>query len=92
VVTLVPGSAVPTTAVAITGNLTVVNARSTGWVAMTEQPTASPGTSTLNFPAGDTRANGVTAPLSPGGTVGLLFVGTGGTTSDLILDVTGYFQ
>ena len=64
VLTLVPGSAVPSTATAITGNLTVVNARSAGWVAMTELPTASPGTSTLNFPAADTRANGITAPLS----------------------------
>ncbi|RPH35879.1 MAG: hypothetical protein EHM90_03250 [Chloroflexi bacterium] len=92
VLTLVPGSTVPSTAAAITGNLTVVNARSTGWVAMTEQPTASPGTSTLNFPAADTRANGITAPLSPTGTVALFYGGTSSATTDLILDVTGYFQ
>ncbi|HTE65909.1 MAG TPA: hypothetical protein VK736_06585, partial [Candidatus Binatia bacterium] len=93
VLTVVPGSAVPSTAAAITGNLTVVNARSAGWVALTEQPTASPGsTSTLNFPAADTRANGITAPLSPAGTVALIHGGTSGTTTDLILDVTGYFH
>jgi hypothetical protein len=93
VLTVVPGSAVPSTAAAITGNLTVVNARSAGWVAMTEQPTASPGsTSTLNFPAADTRANGITARLSPTGTVALIHVGTSGHTTDLILDVTGYFH
>ena len=93
VLTVVPGSAVPSTAAAITGNLTVVNGRSAGWVALTEQPTASPGsTSTVNFPAADTRANGITAPLSPTGTVALIYVGTSGTTIDLILDVTGYFH
>jgi hypothetical protein len=92
VLTVVPGGAVPSTAAAITGNLTVVNARSAGWVALTEQPTASPGTSTLNFPAADTRANGITAPLSPAGTVALIHVGTSGTTTDLIFDVTGYFH
>jgi hypothetical protein len=93
VLTVVPGGAVPSTAAAITGNLTVVNARSAGWVALTEQPTASPGsTSTVNFPAADTRANGITAPLSPTGTVALIHVGTSGATTDLILDVTGYFH
>ena len=93
VLTVVPGSAVPSTAAAITGNLTVVTAGSAGWVALTKQPPASPGsTSTVNFPAADTRANGITAPLSPSGTVALIFVGTGGTTTDLILDITGYFH
>jgi glucose/arabinose dehydrogenase len=92
VLTLVPGSAIPSTAAAITGNLTVVDPRSAGWVALTEQPTPSPGTSTLNFPMADTRANGVTSPLSPSGTVGLVFVGTSGSTTNLILDITGYFH
>ena len=61
-------------------------------MALTEQPTASPSTSTLNFPVGDTRANGITAPLSPSGTVALIFGGTSGTTTGLILDITGYFH
>jgi glucose/arabinose dehydrogenase len=92
VLTLVPGSVVPSTADAITGNLTVANARSKGFVALTELPTASPGTSTLNFPSGDTRANGITAPMSSAGTVALVHTGTSGSTTDLILDVTGYFE
>jgi hypothetical protein len=90
--TLVPGTAVPSTATAITGNLTVVNARAAGWVAMTRLPTGSPTTSTLNFPSGDTRANGITAPLSPTDTVGLIYMGPSTATTDLILDVTGYFK
>ena len=90
--TLVPGGAIPATAAAITGNLTVVNARAAGWVALTELPTASPGTSTLNFPVADTRANAITAPLSSTGTVALFHGGSSGITTDLILDITGYFQ
>jgi hypothetical protein len=59
---------------------------------VTELPTPTPGTSSLNFPIGDTRANGITAVLSPGGTVAILFAGTSSSTSNLILDVTGYFE
>ena len=92
VLTLVPGGAIPPTAAAITGNLTVVNARAAGWVALTELPTASPGTSTPNSPVADTRANGITAPLSSTGTVALFHGGSSGITTDLILDITGYFQ
>ena len=83
---------VPAGAVAVTGNVTVTGQTSGGWVSVTPDPVGSPATSTLNFPAADTRANGITAPLSPTGTVALIHVGTSGTTTDLILDVTGYFH
>jgi FtsP/CotA-like multicopper oxidase with cupredoxin domain len=82
---------IPASAVAVTGNLTVVNARSAGWVALTTTPTNSPGVSTINFPAGDTRANGVTIPLASDGSLGVTFVGARGTTADVLFDVTGYF-
>ena len=54
---------VPTDAVAVTGNLTVTSQTSPGFVALTPAPTNSPTTSTLNFPLGDNRANGVTVAL-----------------------------
>jgi glucose/arabinose dehydrogenase len=92
VLTLIPGSAVPASAVAITGNLTTVNARAVGFVSLTELPTGAPTTSNLNFPAGDTRANGITSPMAANGTVALVHLGTPGATTDLILDVTGYFE
>ena len=92
VLTLIPGTTVPSTAAAITGNLTVVTPSSAGWVAVTELPTPTPGTSSLNFPIGDTRANGITAVLSANGTVAMMFAGTSGSTSNLILDITGCFQ
>ena len=47
---------------------------------------------TLNFPLGDNRANGVTAPLGAGGVLWITYVGSvGGATTDLLFDVTGYF-
>jgi hypothetical protein len=90
-----PYQGVPVNATAITGNLTVVGSTRGGLVSMTQAtPPAGtpPTTSTLNFPKGDIRANGVTGPLTdPAGTIGLLYVGAGGTTH-MILDVTGYFR
>jgi hypothetical protein len=89
---VVPFNNIPTDAVAITGNLTVANETAAGWVSLTEVATKTPATSTLNFPLGDVRANGVIAPLGPNGTVGLVYRARNGNTTDLILDVTGYFH
>ena len=58
---------------------------------MTKAATNTPTTSTLNFPLGDVRANGVTGPLSSTGTVGLVYKAGSGTTQ-LILDIAGYFR
>jgi len=85
-----PYQGIPVNATAITGNLTVVGQTAAGYVAMTQATTNEPTTSTINFPVGDIRANGVTGPLTPAGTVGLVFK-KGGTTH-LIMDVTGYFR
>jgi hypothetical protein len=82
---------VPAGATAITGNLTVVNQTAAGYVAATPVATNSPGSSTLNFPLGDIRANGVTVPLSAGSQAFVYKAGTGKKT-DLLLDVTGYFK
>ena len=38
-----------------------------GYVSVTPTPAATPSTSTINFPSGDARANGLTVPLSPTG-------------------------
>ncbi len=83
---------VPADAAAVTGNLTVVGQTKAGYAAMTQLTTSNPTTSTLNFPVGQTRANGVTGPLSPSGTVGLVYKAGAGATTDLVLDITGYFQ
>jgi hypothetical protein len=82
---------IPANAVAITGNIVSVGSTYGGYFALTTAPTATPGTSTLNFPIGDIRANGVTMALGPGGTIALTYVGASGAGSDVVFDVTGYF-
>jgi hypothetical protein len=80
---------VPLDATAVTGNLTATNQTQAGFVFLGPDPVASPTSSTLNFPLGDTRANGVTVALSLTGTLSATFEYSGQT--DLIFDVTGYF-
>jgi hypothetical protein len=80
---------VPSTATAVTGNLTVTNQSAAGYVFLGPAPVASPTSSTLNFPLGDSRANGVTLALGAGGTLSATLAPAGST--DLIFDVTGYF-
>jgi subtilisin family serine protease len=81
---------VPANAVAVTGNLTVTNATSSGAAFLGPNPIAAPSSSTLNFPVADDRANGVTVALGSGGTLSVTYLASGGTT-DFIFDVTGYF-
>jgi hypothetical protein len=84
---------VPAGAIAVTGNLTVTEQTSPGFVALTPDPINNPTTSTLNFPLGDNRANGVTVDLSATGTLSATYSGEAGpsATTALIFDVTGYF-
>jgi hypothetical protein len=81
---------IPAEAKAITGNLTVVGQTKAGYLSITPDPTANPTTSTLNFPLGDTRANGVSVPLNDNGDLSLVFKASGGSTH-VLLDVTGYY-
>ena len=55
---------------------------------MTTTADNTPDNSTLKFPLGDIRANGVVGPLSGAGVFGLIFKTTTGSTH-LILDLTG---
>ena len=79
------------TAIAVTGNLTVTEQTAPGYISLGPIEEASPTTSILNFPLYDNRANGVTVPLGPTGTLSATFGATGGSTH-LIFDVTGYFK
>ena len=83
---------VPATAIAVTGNLTVTGQTSSGYLYVGPVATDNPTSSTLNFPRGDDRANGVTVALGSGGTLSATFVAaTAGATAHAIFDVTGYF-
>ena len=83
---------VPTNAVAVSGNATITGASAAGYIVIAPKiaSAAAPGSSTLNFPAGDTRANNVTVQLS-GGQLQVEYVGKAKTTVQFIFDVTGYF-
>jgi hypothetical protein len=91
--TITGAHGIPMTATAITGNLTVTQQSAAGFLAVTKDPTATPATSTLNFPVGDNRANGVYAPLSASGGLSIVFKSsTANAQTHVILDVTGYFE
>ena len=83
---------IPANAVAVTGNLTVTGATRGGYVSLTPTSQVNPPTSTINFPAGDTRANGVTVTLAPDGTLAAVYKAPSGATVQLIFDVTGYYR
>jgi serine protease inhibitor ecotin len=83
---------VPANAIAVTGNLTVTAQTSLGYLYLGPVPTNNPTSSTLNFPKGDDRANGVTVALGSGGSLSVTYVApTLGPTAHVIFDVTGYF-
>lgn len=82
---------VPTGAVAVTGNLTVTGQTRAGYVFLGPSATSTPTSSTLNFPVGDTRANGVTVKVSGTGRLAAVYKGPAGSSTHLIFDVTGYF-
>ena len=81
---------VPGNAVAVTGNLTVTGQTTGGYVSLTTSAQSHPATSTLNFPLGDSRANGVTVALASGH-LWATYVGGASATTNLVFDVTGYF-
>jgi hypothetical protein len=86
-------SGVPAGAKAVTGNLTVTGQTSSGYLFIGPVAMNNPTSSTLNFPAGDDRANAVTVGLSSLGTLSITFVApTTGPTAHAIFDVTGYYM
>jgi hypothetical protein len=86
------GAGVPDGAIAVTANLTVTNQGSPGWVYLGPTIDTTPGSSTINFPVRDNRANGLTVALSGTGTVDAWYYGVSSSASiDIIIDVTGYY-
>jgi hypothetical protein len=76
----------------VTGNLTVTQQTSMGFLAVGPVAMNNPTSSTLNFPLNDDRANAVTVALSGTGTLSVTYAApTSGSTAQVIFDVTGYF-
>jgi Tol biopolymer transport system component len=85
---------IPATARALAVNVTVVGATARGNLKLYPSGLAAPESSTINFAAGETRANNAIAVLTPGVERGLAvtpLVVDGGTVH-LLLDVTGWFE
>ena len=87
-----PTGPIPETATAVTGNLAIVKPTKAGFASVTKDPTNIPATSTINFPAGATMANGVFAPLDANHALSIVYRAASGATTDVVLDVTGYFE
>ena len=84
--------AIPSTAKAVSLNVTVARSNIGGFVQLYPAGSAVPTTSTINFGAGQTRANNAVLPLDSQGRLAVRAgIGAGGVV-DVILDVNGYFQ
>jgi hypothetical protein len=85
-------SGVPAGATAVTGNLTVTQQSSLGYLSIGPDAQNNPTSSTLNFPVNDDRANAVTVALPVGGALSVTYAAPmSGPTAQVIFDVTGYF-
>jgi hypothetical protein len=83
---------VPSGATAVTGNLTVTQQTSPGYLYIGPVAMNNPTSSNLNFPMKDDRATAVTVALGTGGTLSITYVGLfSSATAHVIFDVTGYF-
>ena len=82
---------IPDDAVALSVNLTVLTPAVSGRVVLYAAGTPTPGTSSISFGAGPTRANNALVSLGPGGLEALATLNGAGQV-DVILDVNGYFK
>ena len=85
-------SGVPAGATAVTGILTITQARGGGYLYIGPEALPYPGSSSLNFASGDDRANSVTVRLGGSGTLSVTFVsGAYSASAHVLLDITGYY-
>ena len=82
---------IPTSAGAISVNVTVTQGTAAGDLRLRPGGTPLPLVSTINYGAGQTRANNATVLLGPGGTVTVRSAQATGTVH-FLLDVNGYYQ
>jgi hypothetical protein len=79
---------IPAGAQAVSLNVTVVSPAGPGYVVVYPKGTGLPNVSTVNFAAGAVLANAAIVPLGMDGGVTVL---ASGTSTDVLLDVNGYF-
>jgi Chaperone of endosialidase len=79
---------IPSSASAVSLNITVTNTQGPGFIKIYPQGGTQPTVSTLNYVAGETVANAAVVPL---GTAGGITVVAGVSGTDLIIDTNGYY-
>jgi hypothetical protein len=89
--TLVGPCDIPPTARAVAVNIAVTAPTKAGYLQLYPAGTAPPSTSSINYSAGQTRANNAVVTLNTSGAVTVHCVQASGTTH-FILDVSGYFE
>jgi hypothetical protein len=82
---------IPSTARALSVNLTVTQSTATGNLRLYPAGTTLPPTSSLNYAVGQTRANNAVVPLNGLGELAVRCTQSAGT-AHVILDVNGYFE
>ena len=81
----------PANARAAALNVTVASATTDGYLTIYPSDSTRPVASTINFRAGQTRANNAILRLGQGGHL-TVYCGISTGTVDFVLDVTGYFD
>jgi hypothetical protein len=82
---------IPPTALAISVNLTATGQTAQGHLRLYPGEATPPGTSSLNYVAGQTRANNAIVALGPAGDIAVRCV-QGSGTAHVVIDVSGYFE
>ena len=89
--TIVGACAIPATAKGLSFNITATAATANGHIRVYPSGTPRPGASTVNFVAGQTRANNGIVKLGAAGDL-TLFSGQASGTVHVVIDVNGYFE
>lgn len=87
--TPIPLSGVPAGVRAVAVNVTVTNTSSKGWLSLQPGNATSAGTSSINWVAGQTIANGLMLTLDDKRQFNAF---ANGSSVDVIIDITGYFR
>ncbi len=82
---------IPATAKAVSLNVTVISPSAGGHLRLFASGSPRPGTSSINYSSGQTRANDAVVSLGVDGAV-VVSVGQPSGTTHAVIDVTGYFE
>ena len=90
--TLAGPCGVPPDATSVSVNIVAVNPTSgPGFLTLYPATTVRPLAATINYRPGQNRANNATLPLGPSGDM-TVYCAQGGGTTDVVIDVNGYFK